>query len=111
MIYLKEYDIKSAYVFRSFLYHLTEIRNKCAHHSRIWNKTFSHKFEIPKQFKKCFDKDTYKISHTLLVMKLLLNPITKNNIIEEIIALAKNYNIPLEEMGLNKSTLKALNEK
>jgi len=104
----KEYGIKSAHIFKSFLYHLTEIRNKCAHHSRIWNKSFSHKFVIPRQYKEYFDNDTYKLSHTLLVMKLLLDKINKNNIVNEVIELANNYKIPLNEMGLNETTLKAL---
>ena len=103
----KEYDIKSPKIFKSFLYHLTEIRNKCAHHSRIWNKSFSHKFVIPKQFKGTFDNDVYKLSHTLLVIKLLLKPIKEDNLIQEVIKLTNNK-IPLEEMGLNKLTLKAL---
>ena len=46
-----------------------------------------------------------------LTLQNQLNPITKNNILQEVITLTQNYNIPLEEMGLNKSTLKALNEK
>jgi len=104
----KEYNIKSAHIFKSFLYHLTEIRNKCAHHSRIWNKSFSHKFVIPKQFKEYFDSNTYKLSHTLLVMKLLLKPIKQDNILNEVLNLANSYKIPLEEMGLNKLTLKVL---
>jgi abortive infection bacteriophage resistance protein len=107
-IIAKEYNLKSVHIFKSFLYHLTEIRNKCAHHSRIWNKSFSHKFVIPKQFKECFDSNTYKLSHTLLVMKLLLKPIKQDNILKEVLNLANNYKIPLEEMGLNKLTLKAL---
>jgi len=104
----KEYYIKSASIFKSFLYHLTEIRNKCAHHSRIWNKSFSHKFVIPKEFKEYFDSNTYKLSHTLLVMKLLLKPIKQDNILKDVLNLANSYKIPLEEMGLNKLTLKAL---
>ena len=104
----KEYNIKSIHIFRTFLYHLTEIRNKCAHHSRIWNKTFSHKFVIPKQFKKFFNTNIYKISHTLLVLKLLLNTIKENNLIEEIITLSTKYNIPLKDTGLNQDILKLL---
>jgi abortive infection bacteriophage resistance protein len=107
-IIAKEYNLKSAHIFKSFLYHLTEIRNKCAHHSRIWNKSFSHKFVIPNQFQECFNSNTYKLSHTLLVMKLLLKPIKQDNILKEVLNLANNYKIPLEEMGLNKLTLKAL---
>ncbi len=104
----KEYDIKSAHIFKSFLYHLTEIRNKAAHHSRIWNKTFSHKFAIPKQYKTYFDENIYKLSYTLLVFKILLKKLTNDDFIDEIIKLAKSYNICLDEMGLNQKILKVL---
>jgi abortive infection bacteriophage resistance protein len=104
----KEYNIKSVEVFRSFLYHLTEIRNKCAHHSRIWNQKFSHKFEIPNKFKESFDENNYKLSHTLLVMKLLLKPVIKDNFVKEVIELAGNHKIPLNEMGLNQLNIKEL---
>lgn len=32
---------------RSFLQHLTTIRNHCAHHSRVWNREFTFTFSIP----------------------------------------------------------------
>ena len=72
------------------------------------NRSFSHKFIIPKQFKKDFSSEIYKLSHTLLVIKLLLEPLKQNNITAEFIRLANSYNIPLEEMGLTQTRLKAL---
>lgn len=36
-------------VFKNWLHCLSVIRNICAHHSRIWNKTFGVKFEIPRK--------------------------------------------------------------
>ncbi|BCD59483.1 MULTISPECIES: Abi family protein [unclassified Nitratiruptor] len=60
----KEYNIKSPKVFSSILYHFTEVRNRCAHHSRIWNHNFIHKFEIPKQYKKfCHQKNLNYHTH------------------------------------------------
>jgi len=71
-------------------------------------KSFLHKFVIPRKYKEYFNSDTYKLSHTLLVMKLLLNKISKNSIVNEVTELANNYKIPLNEMGLNETILKAL---
>ena len=107
-IIAKEYNIKSAHIFKSFLYHLTEIRNRCAHHSRIWNKSFSHKFTIPKQYKNNFNTKNYKLSHSLLVIRLLSKNLTNNNIIDEIINLSKKHKVSCNEMGLNENTLKEL---
>jgi len=104
----KEYDIKSVDIFKSFLYHLTEIRNKSAHHNRIWNKTFSHKFTIPKQYKNIFDADIYKLSHTLFVFKILSKNLINDNIIDEVIKLSNSHNIAINELGLNDKILKVL---
>lgn len=34
-------------VLRSFLHHLTTIRNHCAHHARVWNRDFTVTIKIP----------------------------------------------------------------
>ena len=38
----------SAIVFEKAIAHLCYLRNLCAHHSRVWNRTMAIKFEIPK---------------------------------------------------------------
>ena len=38
-------------VFQNWLHTLSVIRNICAHHSRLWNKTLGVKFEIPRKIK------------------------------------------------------------
>ena len=38
-------------VFKNWLHGLSVIRNICAHHSRLWNKTLGVKFEIPRKIK------------------------------------------------------------
>lgn len=38
-------------LFKNWLHALSIIRNICAHHSRLWNKTLGVKFEIPKKIK------------------------------------------------------------
>lgn len=40
------YDIDEKYL-RSFLHHLTTIRNCCAHHSRAWNRDYTVTLKIP----------------------------------------------------------------
>ena len=45
---LKEINKK---VFKNWLHGLSVIRNICAHHSRLWNKTLGVKFEIPRKIK------------------------------------------------------------
>ena len=35
-------------VFCSFLHHLCNVRNLCAHHSRIWNRRFTFTMKLPK---------------------------------------------------------------
>lgn len=35
-------------VFCSFLHHLTNVRNLCAHHGRIWNRRFTFTMKLPK---------------------------------------------------------------
>lgn len=34
-------------VLRSFMHHMTHIRNLCAHHSRVWNRRFTVTMQIP----------------------------------------------------------------
>ncbi len=104
----KGYGIKSVDIFKSFLYHLTEIRNKSPHNSRVWNKIFSHKFTIPKEYKNIFDTDVFKLSHTMLVLKILLENLTDDSILDEVTELSNNHNISIGEMGLNDKILKAL---
>ncbi len=40
------YDIDEKNL-RSFLHHLTTVRNLCAHHSRVWNREFTFTFSVP----------------------------------------------------------------
>ena len=35
-------------ILQSFIHHLTEIRNICAHHSRLWNRKFTVIFQLPR---------------------------------------------------------------
>ncbi len=35
-------------VLKSFLHHLTHVRNLCAHHARVWNRRFTITLQLPK---------------------------------------------------------------
>ena len=108
----KVYSFKSPYILSSFLHHITDIRNISAHHSRLWNKTFPSKFEIPKEFLHLLEKDHYKISHTITMMEYMLSSIVLNNVFFEMfVKLVKLHNIPLQYMGFSKELWKYLNYK
>ncbi len=47
-VILKLKDINNN-VFKNWLHGLSVVRNICAHHSRLWNKTLGVKFEIPRR--------------------------------------------------------------
>ena len=36
-------------VLTSFIHHLSIVRNVCAHHGRLWNKSFHVKFTLPRK--------------------------------------------------------------
>ncbi len=107
----KTYNIKSPRVFSSILYHLTEVRNRCAHHSRIWNHSFIHRFEIPKKYKKLLSSQNFRLAHTFLVMNDLLAVIEpKNQFVSDVLSLIEMYSIDREEMGLDETIIKLLKD-
>ena len=55
-------------VFKNWLHGLSVLRNICAHHSRLWNKTLGVKFEIPR-----------KLEEFKNIKKNIVNKETKNN--------------------------------
>jgi len=97
----KQYNLRERYL-TSFLLHLTEIRNISAHHSRLWNKTFSKGFQVP--YKLPFYKPkNFKIYHSSIMLDYFLNTITKENyFFDRFIELIKKHNIPLKYMGFPK---------
>ncbi len=65
---------------KTFLHHLTVLRNHCAHHARVWNKVFTVTIKKPKnkpsQITTAFQVDDYqhrKIYNTLVMMAWMLN--------------------------------------
>ncbi|SFV52066.1 Abortive infection bacteriophage resistance protein [hydrothermal vent metagenome] len=100
----KSYNLKSAKVFTSILYHLTEVRNRAAHHARVWNISFKNRFEIPKKYKTILSQEKFLLSHTLIVLKDLLDIIyPQHTLINNFFALVQKYKIPLQEMGVDRT--------
>jgi abortive infection bacteriophage resistance protein len=74
-------------VFKNWLHFLSVVRNICAHHSRLWNKTLGVKFEVPNKiesFKKIKDENNKylndKVFFTLSVIQYLLSCIGEDEI-------------------------------
>ena len=70
-------------VLRSFLHHLTIVRNLCAHHGRLWNRSFAFQMRVPNHpvplaatVNKAAPK---KIYNTLVMLEYLMNIISLNH--------------------------------
>jgi len=88
---------------RTLFINLTEVRNICAHHSRLWNKRLANAISIPKKFQISNPK-TFKIYHTLITMdELLKNIPSKNNLLYEFCKITLEHNIPIKYMGFPKN--------
>ena len=86
----------------TFLIHLTEVRNLCAHHNRLWNKRILKSFSIPKKFNIIVYNQKFKIYHTAIMMDYILNFLDNNRFFDEFIELIIKYQIPLKYMGFKK---------
>lgn len=99
-------DIKgiNKLVFYKWFHALSSVRNICAHHSRLWNRTLGISFEVPKNFES-FEKiknSKNKIFFALSVIEHILTCIGEDEIDFKIKikTLIKKYlNIQLENMG------------
>jgi abortive infection bacteriophage resistance protein len=64
-------------VLRSFLHHLTVVRNVCAHHARLWNRRFAVTFTLPRKKPAALfaqlHSDTRAVYNTLVVLTGLLD--------------------------------------
>jgi abortive infection bacteriophage resistance protein len=69
-------------VFRNWLHGLSVIRNICAHHSRLWNKTLGVKFEVPRKLEEfTVNKNVNdKIFFALSIIEYILNSIGEDEI-------------------------------
>jgi len=89
-------------VLTSWLHSLTYLRNLCAHHSRLWNRTFTVKPMVAKKFKEQL-RNNASFSAQASVLNLFLVVIADGtrwqnrlfNLLEE------NQNISIKEMGFS----------
>ena len=69
-------------VFYKWFHALSSVRNICAHHSRLWNRTLGVSFEVPKDFEDFVDikKSKNKVFFALSVIEYLLTCIGEDEI-------------------------------
>ena len=95
-------------VFESWMHSITALRNTIAHHSRMWNKTFTIKPKIPKKTKYEWVTDKnypnnklYSLLVTLMYLKKVINP--KTNFAIRLKELIEKYPIiNINSMGFPK---------
>lgn len=70
-------------VLRSFMHHLTHVRNLCAHHSRLWNRRFTFTMRIPRNPRHIAGwfnhRDDRKLYNTLVMLGYLLSIISPDS--------------------------------
>ncbi|MDD5160836.1 MAG: Abi family protein [Sulfuricurvum sp.] len=84
-------------LFHNWFHALTVIRNICAHHSRLWNKTLGVSFEKPRKIKEFHSMEGDKVFFALSVIAYILDAIGEEsdfkNDIESLIATHPKINI------------------
>lgn len=91
-------------VFYKWFHALSSVRNICAHHSRLWNRTLGVSFEVPKDFEafENIKNSKNKIFFALTVIEYLLTCIGEDEIEFKLkikALLLKYPNVKLESMG------------
>jgi abortive infection bacteriophage resistance protein len=103
------YSIQSS-VLKSWMHHFVYIRNLCAHHSRLWDRSWTIKPELPagKYWQKPHLLGSRKLFATLLVLRTLMRFMPAisefasewRTRVEGHIAVPPPTEKPLETMGL-----------
>jgi len=104
----KNYHINTHQIFSSWLWILSIIRNKCAHHAKIWDEDYTLKHlipnNLPKKYKECFNKETKKIYSLLIIIDYLVSIIDpENKWKEKLKDLIERYEIDVNQMGFDKN--------
>ena len=80
---IAEYYCVSDTVLESWLHHLVYVRNTCAHHGRLWNKTLSVRGLVPDSPKRWFpplpSDGNQKVYFTLCMVKYLQDTVKPTN--------------------------------
>ena len=92
------------FVLKSFMRHLTYVRNLCAHHSRVWNRSLTVTTAIPRKPKalaaSCNANQDRRIYNTLAICQYLMQIISPNSTwAERLIALVHEHDIDTKFMG------------
>ncbi|MBZ3936318.1 Abi family protein [Methanimicrococcus blatticola] len=99
------FGLPSAHILENWMHCLNNIRNICAHHSRLWNRTIAPRIIMPQNTHYLFVKNkkvyTNKIYAVLCCIQYMLNIIdSKNDFKIQLIKLLKKYpNLKLKAMG------------
>lgn len=105
----REFNIPQHKIFESWIGSLATLRNHCAHHSRIWNKSFPVTPNIPKQLSDNWVDDCSfpfnKLYAQLCVVIYLLNSVVpQNDFAKRLQELLKTYpNVDVKAMGFPKN--------
>lgn len=100
----KNYEFDDT-VLKSFLHHISHVRNRCAHHCRVWNARFTVTLRLPKSKPKGLISSLHpdepkKIYNTLVLMKWLMDIVNpKHTWHNRLIDLLKTHNIDPTPMG------------
>ena len=99
-----EYDMDEKN-FVSILHHLTVVRNKCAHHNRLWNCEFTITPKLPNKrpaiiVKSLNQTQKRKLYNTLVILVHLLNIISPNHSWKnKLLTLINNHRINVRKIG------------
>jgi abortive infection bacteriophage resistance protein len=91
-------------ILKSFMHHLTIIRNISAHHSRLWNRRFMFTFKLPNNPAELSSKinhnNTNSIFNTIIMIEYFMNIIDKDTSwYKELNELIVSYDINKDSMG------------
>ncbi|MES0864832.1 Abi family protein [Ruegeria sp. SCPT10] len=85
----------------SWMHSISYVRNLCAHHKRVWNKTLTIKPAIAKKHKTKFQGNT-KIYGVMVVIQIILEQVAPDNTWAERLSdlLEEHPDVPLANMGV-----------
>ncbi|WP_446011931.1 Abi family protein [Candidatus Electrothrix sp.] len=86
----------------SWLHSFTYLRNLCAHHSRLWNRTFTVRPKVFKKYRKHFCNN-YKLYAQMAVLNVFLNVIADGSGWQQRLSdlIDQNKGIPIQDMGFH----------
>lgn len=99
----------------SWMHCLSNLRNNCAHHSRLWNRNFIFMPRKHNKYKKYLHRESHRsLFNYLVILQIMLSKINPSSSwLERLKGYIEEYNIEIQHMGfpndweerLNKITL------